>query len=254
MNSLISHLVSLAFRLGSVAVCVTSVIVFADQPTVQPIEKNPALLSREQFDQDISLVAIPGRNFLMMKYDVTFELWDACVADGGCLGYRPSDENQGHARQPVININYEEAESFAAWLSQRTARKFRLPRSEEWEYAARGGSTTEFWWGSTVDCSKANFARLSGGVCEKNMGSRKVGIVVVDALAPNPFGLYNITGNVWQWTSTCAQPSGSAECQRRVLRGGSWIDLPRFVSPAFTGNNLAIVHAPVYGFRLVVDK
>ena len=124
------------------------------------LAEDKQVLSAEDFARDLRVVPIPGRTFSMMVYDVSFELWDACVDNGGCNGYRPNDESNGQGMIPVINVSYDDAVAFAEWLSHRSGKQYRLPTDAEWLVAARGGSTTAFWWGDSVDCSKANYARL----------------------------------------------------------------------------------------------
>ena len=120
--------------------------------------------------------------FAAGKYEVTFEEWDACVADGGCDGYRPDDAGWGRGRRPVINVSWRDAEAYAAWLSSKTGHDYRLPSEAEWEYAARAGTTTPFWTGQTISDTQANFSLRQ---------SAEVG-----AYPPNPWGLHEMNGNV----------------------------------------------------------
>ena len=92
-------------------------------------------------------VTVPA--FRMGKYEVTFVQWDACVADGGCGGYRPDDEGWGRGNRPVINVSWDDAQLFIVWLNDRTGGNFRLPTEAEWEYAARAGSTTKYHFGNS---------------------------------------------------------------------------------------------------------
>ena len=221
-----------------------------DQQTPPIPKAAPPALSATAFNQDIELVNIPGQKISMMKYAVTFQLWDTCVVEGGCQNYVPSDESWGRGRHPVVNVSYEDAFRFAQWLSLRTHQSFRLPTSKEWEHAARGGASSVFWWGNTFDCSKAYVARLPEERCAIDLTKDRLGTVEVDALLPNGYNLYNIVGNVWQWTSTCVD----ADCKRRILRGGSWLDQPEVTRIDFSGSTLNTTHMPVYGFRLVTEQ
>ena len=101
-------------------------------------------------------VTIPAP-FAAGVYEVTFEEWDACVADGGCGGYRPDDEGWGRGRRPVINVSWREAQAYINWLSQKTGGEYRLLSEAEWEYAARAGTTTRYSFGNSISRSKANF-------------------------------------------------------------------------------------------------
>ena len=163
-------------------------------------------------------VSIPA-SFSVGKYAVTFAEWDACVAGGGCNGYRPSDEGWGRGKQPVINVSWDDAKSYVSWLSRTTGKSYRLLSESEREYATRAGTTTTYWTGNSITQSQANF------------NNKKT--VSVDSYGPNPFGLYQVHGNVWEWTEDCkhesyngAPTNGSAwtagDCTYRVLRGGSW--------------------------------
>ncbi|MCX7358266.1 MAG: SUMF1/EgtB/PvdO family nonheme iron enzyme [Alphaproteobacteria bacterium] len=162
-----------------------------------------------------AMVRIPGRNFEVGRYEVTFGQWDACVAAGGCNGYRPSDVGEGRGNRPVINVSWNDAQAYVQWLSQRTGQRYRLPTSAEWEIAARAGATSNFSWGDQnpiCDQSARNGANFSA--CPNN------GIRPVGSFQPNAFGLYDMHGNVWEWLQDCqsVEPQGQA-CG---YRGGSW--------------------------------
>ena len=88
--------------------------------------------------------------FAIGKYAVTFDEWHACVADGGCDGHQPSDANWGRGKRPVINVSWHDAQAYIAWLKRKTGRDYHLPSEAQREYATRAGTTTPFWWGSTI--------------------------------------------------------------------------------------------------------
>jgi formylglycine-generating enzyme required for sulfatase activity len=158
--------------------------------------------------------------FAIGKYEVTFEEWDACVADGGCGGHKPNDR-WGRGRQPVINVSWNHADAYVSWLSERTGEEYRLPSEAEWEYAARAGTTTRYSWGDEITPDHANYGGNVGRTTE------------VGSYAANPWGLHHMHGNVWEWVEDClnetyegAPEDGSAwttgNCSSRVVRGGSW--------------------------------
>ena len=189
-----------------------------------------------------------ARPFAIGRYTVTFAEWDACVAAGGCNGYRPADQGWGRGRQPVINVSWEDAQAFVAWLAEKTGEPYRLPTEAEWEYAARAGTTTPFWTGATISTAQANYdGNYTYGAGKK--GTYREKTVAVDDLAfpANPIGLYHVHGNVWEWVQDCYRDSydnapldGSiavetSDSPERVLRGGSWYTSPRILRSANRG-------------------
>jgi formylglycine-generating enzyme required for sulfatase activity len=165
-----------------------------------------------------------ARSFAVSKFDVTFAEWDSCVAVGGC---RPTDDGgYGRDTNPVVFVSWDEAQQYAVWLSRMTGRPYRLLTEAEWEYAARAGTTTAYWWGDEIGKGNANCLG-----CGSEWDARQP--APVGSFKPNAFGLYDMHGNVWQWVQDCyhtsyvgAPTDGSAwigeECSRHVVRGGSW--------------------------------
>jgi formylglycine-generating enzyme required for sulfatase activity len=177
------------------------------------------------------------RPFAVGVFAVTFDEWDSCVSHGGCLGYRPSDEGWGRGMQPVINVKWDDVVAYVAWLSRETGKSYRLLSETEREYAMRAGTTTPFWWGSAITPAQANYhgAYLFAGGGTKGEFRRKP--APVNSFEPNPWGLYNVHGNVWEWTEDCWNDSNqgnpgnglarkSGDCSSRVLRGGGWMNNP----------------------------
>jgi formylglycine-generating enzyme required for sulfatase activity len=161
------------------------------------------------------MIPVPGNQFAIGKYPVTFGEWDACVADGGCGGYQPPDNGWGRGNRPVINVSWNDAQAYIQWLSRKTGKTFRLPTAEEWEIAARAGSTTNYYWGNDVGRNNAN---CDG--CGSEWDNKKT--APVGSFKPNAFGLYDTMGNVWQWTDSCWNDN----CARRLFFGGSWNHRP----------------------------
>ena len=91
------------------------------------------------------------------KFSTTFAEWDACVKGGGCNGYRPDDQGWGRGKRPVIDVSWEDAQAYAAWLARKTGKPYRLLSESEWEYAARAGTTTAYAFGASISPSQANF-------------------------------------------------------------------------------------------------
>lgn len=178
-----------------------------------------------------------GQPIAVGRYEVTFVEWDACVAEGGCNGYKHQDEKWGRGNRPVINVDWNAAQSYVSWLSRKTGKPYRLLSEAEWEYAARAGTTTRNYWGddnhpkSSAVCAYANVGRSTLS-CAKD--GRDI-TVPVGSFRPNNFGLYDVIGNVQEWTADCwndrydnAPSDGRAwlqgDCTYRVTRGGSWHD------------------------------
>lgn len=199
--------------------------------------------------------------FAVDKHAVTFDEWDTCVADGGCNGYTPPDQGWGRGRRPVINVNWQDAKAYAAWVSRKTGKTYRLLSEAEREYVTRASTTTAYYWGSSIRTTQANY---NGAVRADEGGStsgNRQQTIVVDSFEPNAWGLYQVHGNVWEWTEDCWHDSndgnpadGSArttgECGRRVVRGGSWDSNPQSLRSASRGGIAAVVQSFDVGFRL----
>lgn len=218
--------------------------------------------------------------FAVGVHEVTFEEWDACVRAGGCGGYSPGDEGWGRGRRPVINVSWEDANGFVAWLSRETGEDYRLPTEAEWEYVARAGTDAARHWGedASEQCRYANgldqdlartdegrawmqeYSRLNPAPCADGHGRT----APVGSYPANAFGLYDVMGNVNEWTQDCwnnshsgAAGDGSArqsgDCASRALRGGGWMGGSRVLRSAFrlgypAGNRYFLV-----GFRVARD-
>jgi formylglycine-generating enzyme required for sulfatase activity/uncharacterized caspase-like protein len=174
-----------------------------------------------------------GQAFAAGRFSVTFDEWDACITDGGCNGYRPDDKGWGRGLRPVINVSWEEAKSYVVWLSRKTGKAYRLLSEAEREYVTRAGTTTPFWWGSSISTQQANYNGRFPYHRDDPRGEFRQRTLPVDAFGPNPWGFYQVHGNVWEWTEDCAHDNyhgapldGSAwttgDCSRRIVRGGSW--------------------------------
>jgi formylglycine-generating enzyme required for sulfatase activity len=200
-----------------------------------------------------------SRPFAVGRFAVTFKEWDLCRKEGGCNDYRPDDRSWGRDKRPVISVSWNDTQLYIVWLSKRTGKTYRLLTEAEREYVARAGSTTPFWWGTSIAPTQANYIgnlTYGGG----RPGDNRKKTVAVDTFQPNPWGLYQVHGNVWEWVEDCwngsysgAPIDGSAwltgNCQRRVLRGGSWGNNPRNLRSAVR-YALPIDHDDSFGFRV----
>ncbi|MEZ5895539.1 MAG: formylglycine-generating enzyme family protein [Parvularculaceae bacterium] len=184
----------------------------------------------------------------------------------------PGYPHASEGREPVACLNWTDATAYVSWLSEKTGNAYRLPTEAEWEYAARAGSTTDFYWGDDPEagCEYANMNDASGaqnnfpwanGDCDDGYPQASP----VGAFKPNAFGLYDIIGNVWEWTKDCyvlyyegAPVDGSAhevsgECERRSVRGGSWITRPDRNRVSFRGRDPEDTVYFMFGLRVARD-
>ncbi len=172
--------------------------------------------------------------FAVSTFEITFVEWDACVAASGCGGNMPPDEDWGRGRRPVINVSWNDALTYIDWLNAKTGKRYRLLSEAEWEYAARAGTTTAFFYGATLDATQANIDG-SGQADSPKSEKNRLQTLPVGSFAPNAFGLYDMHGNVWEFTADCwhdehigAPVDGSARtedgCRGKVVRGGSWYE------------------------------
>jgi formylglycine-generating enzyme required for sulfatase activity len=198
-----------------------------------------------------------GRNvriakpFLVGKFEVTFEEYDACVRAGACACC-PDDFGWGRGRQPVIDVSWHDAQDYVAWLSKRTGKAYRLLSRAEWEYAAQAGTGRE----AKVTPGAGQAYCIGCGSRWDNKQTAPVG-----SFPANAFGLHDMLGNVLEWTADCwndsqagAPSDGSAQqggdCSFRVLRGGSWLYSPEDTRSAYRDRFATELRDDNYGFRV----
>ena len=185
------------------------------------------------------------------KYPITFDQWDACVKDGGTK-YSPSDKGWGRGYRPVINVSWDDIQQYLRWLSKVTGKTYRLLSEAEWEYAARAGSQSTYSFGNDPK-------ELDGYAWFKENSGWKTH--PVGEKLPNAFGLYDMHGNVFEWTQDCwnenysgAPTDGSAwtaeDCSLRVVRGGSYFYGPWNLRAAFRFKFISAVRGSNLGFRV----
>jgi formylglycine-generating enzyme required for sulfatase activity len=169
-----------------------------------------------------------AKPFAVSKFQVTFAEWDTCAAHGDCAT-NFSDHGWGRDRRPVLNVSWDDAQRYVAWLSRITGKPYRLLTEAEYEYAARAGTQTAYPWGGDIGSNNAN-CHSCGSPWDGHQTAP------VGSFVPNQFGLYDMVGNVWEWVEDClhedydrAPVDGSAwmtgDCGRHRLRGGSWTSL-----------------------------
>ncbi len=194
------------------------------------------------------------KEFAIGKYEVTFEEYARfAIAAGRPL---PHDEHWGRGRRPVINGWWGVAVAYADWLSKATGKRYRLPTESEWEYAARSGGQDQRWAGTSDDKLLPDYAVYDSRQTQP-VGSKK----------PNWLGLYDMSGNVWEWVQDCWHETykgapldgaawleaGGGNCGRRVLRGGAWFRNPVDLRASLRYSYLAASRDFTIGFRLVRD-
>ena len=202
--------------------------------------------------------------FAIGRYEVTFDEWDACVADGGCGGYSPPDEGWGRGRRPVIHVSWNDAQAYVAWLSARTGERYRLPTNAEWEYAARSGVRRLYGWGREASHDFANYGlpECCEGAVEVN--DQWENTAPVGQFEPNRWGVHDVAGNVYEWVEDCfvgALPSIETDaaailadpCDAHVMRGGAWYSDPDRISLIYNAYQTPDHRHMVIGFRVVRD-
>jgi formylglycine-generating enzyme required for sulfatase activity len=222
------------------------VVALAEPPPPKPAEPTRALSPLRDCELCPEMVSIPAGGFVMGRdrgdaserparrvtisrpfaigrFEVTVAEWRACAEDGGCA-LKP--EAGAAPDSPMRNLSFDDATQYAAWLSTKTGRPYRLPSEAEWEYAARGGTSTTYWWGDQVGTAKANCSDCGGAWDRRRPAT-------AGSYAANAFGLNDTNGGLAEWVADCwirshegAPVDGSAReeelCSSRVLRGGSW--------------------------------
>jgi formylglycine-generating enzyme required for sulfatase activity len=159
----------------------------------------------------------------------------------------------------VIYVSWDDAKAYVDWLRQRTGRAYRLLSEAEWEFAARGGTTTRYAPGEALTTTQANFdASASAG--PRKRGAYEGRTVEVGTFQPNPYGLFDMHGNVAEWVEDCWNPSHAGapedgsprggDCKRRVLKGGAWYYEPEFLRSAARLSYPKSSRLNVVGFRV----
>jgi len=196
------------------------------------------------------------------KFEVTFAQWEACVAANACRDRR---EALAHPREgddrPMVHVNWFDAKAYADWLKLKTGRNYRLLTEAEWEYAARGGATTTYSWGEDASHEHANYG--SDECCNGAAIGRDQWQITspVGSFPANGFGVHDFLGNVWEWIDECynEDPSTSpidgsshqpAQCEYKMMRGGSWASLPVRIRPAYRDAYHPADQGEIIGFRV----
>jgi len=218
-----------------------------------------------------------AKPFGVGKFEVTFDQWDACTNAGRCPAAK--DDDYGRGKYPVINVTWRDADGYTKWLSETTGRTYRLLSEAEFEYAARAGTQTAWFWGDAPDswgsrqaCEYANTHDEAGKEvhpmyvwshhkCNDGYGENGP----TGSYKPNAFGLHDMIGNVREWVADCFQsgydgaPSdGSVRphqgaCEKRVVRGGTWLDGPSTSRSAYRYSEAENFSNYQLGFRVACE-
>lgn len=218
--------------------CPEMVVIPAGSFKMGSARSHPSRLESEMPQHKV----IFAKPFAVGMYAVTFDEWNACVADRGCGGYKPHDEGRSRGDWPVVSVSWHDAKAYVEWLSKKTGKPYRLLSEAEWEYAARAGSVSdtfpdEFWENKAYD-------DLAGG--DKSPAK------------PNAWGLHSVYGRPVQWVEDCwndtykgAPRNGAAwtkgDCTQRILRGGAGEESVR---PALRGSYASETRDALWGFRV----
>ncbi|WP_423197911.1 Hercynine oxygenase [Cupriavidus sp. H19C3] len=195
-----------------------------------------------------------GQPFAIGKFEVTVEQWNACVDASAC----PRIATAGTARNaPIRDVSWDDAQQYVAWLSRTTGKTYRLPTEAEWEYAARGGTHSAYWWGDQMKKGNAN-CKDCGDPWAQDAPAE------VGSFAANPYGLHDMNGSVWEWVGDCwhssykgAPTDGRAwdenGCTARVIRGGSWREGANYMVSSTRFKYSTSVRQSQNGFRVARD-
>jgi formylglycine-generating enzyme required for sulfatase activity len=226
----------------------------------------PSEVGRDEDEGPQHEVCVDG--FWMGKTEVTNAQYRRYKSDHDSGEHQEQSLNGDS--QPVVNVSWDEAQGFIRWLQEKAGKAFRLPTEAEWEYAARGGTRSARYWGEDPSqaCAYANVAdqsvrRLWGWPAVHECEDGYQATAPVGSFRPNGFGLYDMLGNVWEFTddrysapstgeASRMLPHGMAPGANRVNRGGSWNGGPRYARSASREMNLPGNRYNMVGFRLAV--
>ena len=227
--------------------CPAVVVIPAGRFTMGSPEDDPDARANERPRHEVTIAG----PIAVSKFETTFDEWDACAAARACP---QAPDHWGRGRMPAINVSWNDAKQYAAWLSQVTGQQYRLLTEAEWEFAARAGAATRYSWGNSPGEGEAN---CDG--CGSRWDLRQT--APAGAFKPNAFGLHDMQGNVWEWVEDAwhddydgAPNDGSAwasgDPDYRVVRGGSWRNETAVIRAAIRDKRNIHVRFDTLGFRV----
>src|SRR5882672_893874 len=190
--------------------------------------------------------------FAISQYPISVREWNECAAAKACAFVATGKDDA-----PITNVSWSDAKQFVAWLAGATRKAYRLPSEAEWEYAARGGTQTKYWWGDQFQPGMANCKNCTDIAAAEQP-------IKVGSFKPNPFGLYDMGGGVDQWVEDCwhknyqgAPSDGSpwveGDCVSHVIRSGSWKNDARYARSANRDSYDTNVRYPTHGVRVALS-
>lgn len=192
--------------------------------------------------------------FRLSRAPVTFAEWDAYREDAG-VAYRPSDMGWGRGERPVVNISHRDTAGYLAWLSSRLGTRCGLPDEDAWEYAARAGTRSVYWWGDEADPTRANFSRKRSSEDGRKQERQTL---TVGTFPGNPWGLWDMSGNIWEWCVNCWRdrsiPDAPWRADRFVLRGGAYDSDPHMLRCSYRTHLPGWARYSNVGFRVLAER
>ena len=221
------------------------------EPEMNPIRGGSFIMGSNDDVTEKPTHQVTIKPFAIGKYPTTVREWNECAAAKAC-GFVATGKDDA----PVTNVSWSDAKQFVAWLAGATRKAYRLPSEAEWEYAARGGTQTKYWWGDQFEPVMANCKNCSDVAAAEQP-------IKVGSFRPNPFGLYDMGGGVDQWVEDCwhknyqgAPSDGSpwveGDCVSHVIRSGSWKNDARYARPANRDSYDTNVRYPTHGLRVAL--
>ena len=222
------------------------------EPEMNPLRGGSFTMGSNEDISEKPVHQVTIKPFAISKFPISVREWNECAAAKAC-GFVATGKDDA----PVTNVSWSDAKQFVAWLAGATRKGYRLPSEAEWEYAARGGTQTKYWWGDQFQSGMANCKNCSDIAATEQP-------VKVGSSKPNPFGLYDMGGGVDQWVEDCwhknhqgAPADGSAwvesQCPSHVIRSGSWRNDARYVRPSNRDSYDTDVRYPTHGFRVALS-
>jgi formylglycine-generating enzyme required for sulfatase activity/class 3 adenylate cyclase len=222
------------------------------EPEMNPIRGGSFIMGSNDDVTEKPTHQVTIKPFAIGKYPTTVREWNECAAAKAC-GFVATGKDDA----PVTNVSWSDAKQFVAWLAGATRKAYRLPSEAEWEYAARGGTQTKYWWGDQFEPIMANCKNCSDVAAAEQP-------IKVGSFRPNPFGLYDMGGGVDQWVEDCwhknyqgAPSDGSpwveGDCVSHVIRSGSWKNDARYARPANRDSYDTNVRYPTHGLRVALS-